>query len=257
LRRKLRRRVQLANSDCWFFVQLYHWFPSILQVLTIIRPETLIRWHRSGFRCYWRWKRSLGGRPQIEAGLRALIRQMSMENPLSACGMAMTLRTGKSGRYRYCTCSTKARQGETGCKGRTVPMEKLDTLVADHIEHRLLQSSRLEKILSSVLDRREERTAERQTTHIAELRKRAAEVDATLKRLYDANENGVTDLSDLMLKDRIVELKAVRDQAHADAERSESALERIGPTITPQSIKAFARTARKRMRTESGGYRRD
>src|ERR1017187_2812274 len=72
LRRKLRGRVQLANSDRWFFVQLYHWFPSILQVLTIIRPETLIRWHRSGFRCYWRWKsQSLGGRPQIEAGLRA------------------------------------------------------------------------------------------------------------------------------------------------------------------------------------------
>ena len=83
LRRKLRGRVQLANGDRWFFVQLYRWFPSILQVLTIIRPETLIHWHRSGFRCYWRWKsRSLGGRPQIEAGLRALIRQMSMENPL-------------------------------------------------------------------------------------------------------------------------------------------------------------------------------
>ena len=77
LRCKLRGRVQLANSDRWFFVQLYRWFPSILQVLTIIRPETLILWHRSGFRCYWRWKsRSLGGRPQIEAVLRALIRQM-------------------------------------------------------------------------------------------------------------------------------------------------------------------------------------
>src|SRR5450756_2248757 len=83
LRRKLRGRVQLANSDRWFLVQLYRWFPSILQVLTIIRPETLIHWHRSGFRYYWRWKsRSLGGRQQIEAGLRALIRQMSMENPL-------------------------------------------------------------------------------------------------------------------------------------------------------------------------------
>ncbi len=51
LRRKLRGRVRLANSDRWFFVQLYRWFPSILQVLAIIRPETLIRWHRSGFRC--------------------------------------------------------------------------------------------------------------------------------------------------------------------------------------------------------------
>jgi transposase InsO family protein len=83
LRRKLRGRVQLANSDRWFLVQLYRWFPSILKVLTIIRPETLVRWHRAGFRSYWRWKsRSLGGRPRIEADLRALIRRMSIENPL-------------------------------------------------------------------------------------------------------------------------------------------------------------------------------
>ena len=143
----------------------------------------------------------------------------------AGCGMAMTLRTGKGGRYRYYTCSTKARQGETGCKGRTVPMDKLDRVVADHIEHRLLQPKRLEQILSSVLDRREER-AERRTTHIAELRKRATEADAKLKRLYDAIENGVADLSDPMLKDRIAELKAIRDQARADAERAEDAIER-------------------------------
>src|SRR6266705_2269223 len=172
------------------------------------------------------------------------------------CGMAMTLRTGKGGRYRYYTCSTKARQGETGCKGRTVPMHKLDTLVADHIEQRLLQPARLESILSSVLDRRKER-AERRTAHIAELRKRASEADAKLKRLYDAIENGVADLTDPMLKDRIAELKAIRDQARADAERAEDAIERLGPTITPQTLKTFAKHARKRMRTESGGYRRD
>jgi len=76
LRRKLRGRVQLANSDRWFFIQLYRWFPSILQVLTIIRPETLVRWHRAGFCRYWRWKsRSLGGRPQIDVELRTLIRR--------------------------------------------------------------------------------------------------------------------------------------------------------------------------------------
>jgi hypothetical protein len=56
LRRKLRRRVKLANSDRWFLIQLYRWFPSILKVLTVIRPETLVRWHRAGFRSYWRWK---------------------------------------------------------------------------------------------------------------------------------------------------------------------------------------------------------
>src|SRR5260370_12333654 len=83
VRWRLVGRVRLRNHDCWFLIQLYRWFPSILQVLTIIRPETLVRWHRAGFRCYWRWK-SLpqGGRPQIETKLRALIRRMSMENPL-------------------------------------------------------------------------------------------------------------------------------------------------------------------------------
>src|SRR6478672_9611003 len=83
LRRRLHGRVRLTNHDRWFFIQLYRWFPAILQVLTIIRPETLVRWHRAGFRCYWRWKsRARGGRPQIETDLRALIRRMSIENPL-------------------------------------------------------------------------------------------------------------------------------------------------------------------------------
>ena len=83
LRRKLHGRVQLTNHDRWFFVQLYPWFPSILKVLKIVRPETLLRWHRAGFRCYWRWKsRRRAGRPQIDTELRALIRRMSIENPL-------------------------------------------------------------------------------------------------------------------------------------------------------------------------------
>src|SRR6478672_4686349 len=85
LRRKMRGRPRLTNNDRWFFIQLYRWFPAILQVLMIIRPETLVRWHRAGFRCYWRWmSRPVGGRPQIETELRALIRQMSIENPLGA-----------------------------------------------------------------------------------------------------------------------------------------------------------------------------
>ena len=83
LTRKLGGRVRLTNDDRWFLIQMYRWFPSILQVLTIIRPETLLRWHRAGFRRYWRWKsRSVGGRPQIEAELRRLIHSMSVENPL-------------------------------------------------------------------------------------------------------------------------------------------------------------------------------
>src|SRR5271169_3715641 len=85
LRRNLRGQVRLTNSDRWFFVQSYRWFPSILNAPAIIQPETLVRWHRVGFRCYWRWKsRRRGGRPQIDGDLRMLIRRMSVENPLWA-----------------------------------------------------------------------------------------------------------------------------------------------------------------------------
>src|SRR6201998_4650916 len=83
LRRRLHGRVRLTNHDRWFFIQVYRWFPSILKVLTIIRPETLVRWHRAGFRCYWHWKsRPQGGRPQIDTELRVLIRRISVVNPL-------------------------------------------------------------------------------------------------------------------------------------------------------------------------------
>jgi hypothetical protein len=80
LGRRLHGRVRLTNNNRWFLIQLYRWFPSILKVLTIIRPKTLVRWHRVGRRCYWPWKsRPQGGRPLIETELRALSR---VENPL-------------------------------------------------------------------------------------------------------------------------------------------------------------------------------
>jgi hypothetical protein len=83
LQRKVRGRAHLTNNDRWFFVQMYRWFPSILKVVTIIEPETLVRWHRAGFRRYWRWKsRSRGGRPQIDLALQLffLRRSESMGN---------------------------------------------------------------------------------------------------------------------------------------------------------------------------------
>src|SRR4029078_2400215 len=83
LRRRVRGRAQPTNNDRWFLVQMYRWFPSILTVVAIVKRETLVRWHRAGFRRYWRWKsNSRGGRPPIENELRALNRQMSTENQL-------------------------------------------------------------------------------------------------------------------------------------------------------------------------------
>ena len=65
------------------FVWLYRCFPTILNAITVVRPETVIRWHRRGFRANWRWKsRRSGGRPRIDREIRDLIRRMSKENPL-------------------------------------------------------------------------------------------------------------------------------------------------------------------------------
>src|SRR5260370_5823896 len=65
------------------FVGLYRLFPRICDALAIVKPDTLVRWHRAGFRSYWRWKsRRRGGRPIVPAKIRGLIREMSIANPL-------------------------------------------------------------------------------------------------------------------------------------------------------------------------------
>ena len=75
LSRKAPRRVQLRNSDRLLLVWLYRLFPSILRVITIVKPETVIGWHRRGFRAYWRWKsRTQVGRPMVDQEIRNLIR---------------------------------------------------------------------------------------------------------------------------------------------------------------------------------------
>jgi site-specific DNA recombinase len=89
------------------------------------------------------------------------------------------------------------------------------------------------------------------------LNKRSTETDLRLKRLYDAIEAGVADLDDPALKERIASLKAIRDQAQADAVRATAMLETSGQqAIMPQMVHTFARAARERIKI-GGGYRRD
>ena len=83
LRRKSPKRLALSSVDRLLLVGLYRLAPGVLDALKIIRPETLLRWHRVGFRAYWRWKsRSRGGRPKTPLEIRQLIRDMSIANPL-------------------------------------------------------------------------------------------------------------------------------------------------------------------------------
>ncbi|MEP7455701.1 recombinase family protein [Phyllobacterium sp. SB3] len=171
------------------------------------------------------------------------------------CGGAMTLRTsGKGDGYRYYTCCTAARQGKTGCKGRTIPMADLDALVVDHIETRLLSPGRLENVLGGLVDRRSEQV-EKEKERITALRHQAAQAEEKLTRLYTAIENGLAELDDSNLKGRISELKRIRDSARADAERAENR-DANAARLTMESIREFAKVARQRLRREDGTFRR-
>src|SRR6266481_1209080 len=82
LRRRVPSKPKLAIVDRLLLVWLHRLFPSLLNAIIIVQPETIIRWHRTGFRLYWRWKsRSLGGRPKLCMDIRRLIREMSLANP--------------------------------------------------------------------------------------------------------------------------------------------------------------------------------
>jgi len=82
LRRKSPARVRLWNIDRLLLMWLYRLYPSLLDAIVIVQPETVIRWHRRGFRAYWHWKSGHVGRPRIDSEIRTLIRRMSRENPL-------------------------------------------------------------------------------------------------------------------------------------------------------------------------------
>ena len=174
----------------------------------------------------------------------------------ATCGGAMTLRTGtsKSGKvHRYYTCSTAARVGKTGCSGRSIVMDRLDTLVTSHLADRLLGPNRLAGLLTSL--------AEKRASSDAEVRGRSSilqgeieQADDKLRRLYKMVEDGVTDLDDV-LGDRLAVLKT-------DRERAKAALERIkvqsAPNIALESdqIERFGAFMRERITTGETTFRK-
>jgi transposase InsO family protein len=83
LRRRAPSKPKLTVADRMIFVWLYRLFPSVMSAITIVQSDTVIRWHRAGFRLYWRWKsRSHGGRPKVPMEIRRLIREISLANRL-------------------------------------------------------------------------------------------------------------------------------------------------------------------------------
>ncbi len=174
----------------------------------------------------------------------------------ATCDGGMTLRTGtsKTGKvHRYYTCSACFRSGKTACKGRSIPMDKLDALVTDHIVSRLLHPERLGIMLSSLTSRRAAKAAT-VGERIKVLATEVYETDNRLRRLYKLVEDGVTGQDDV-LKDRLVALKADRDRAHTAMERATSAT-RPTVDITPDAIDRFGQLMREKLTSGDVPFRK-
>ncbi|WP_233713838.1 hypothetical protein [Aquamicrobium zhengzhouense] len=116
-------------------------------------------------------------------------------------------------------------------------MDKLDTIVTDRITDRLLAPQRVEKLLTGLIERQANRSAD-YTDRVANLRKNLSDTEARLKRLYDAIENGIADPSEEPLKDRITAIKTERDIAQVTLDRTLTEL-RPEARITQDKIAAF------------------
>jgi site-specific DNA recombinase len=174
----------------------------------------------------------------------------------ASCGGGMMLRTGtsKSGRvYRYYTCASCATKGKTVCKGRSIPMDKLDTLVTHHLIEQLFAPERLAEMLHSLSSRRAEK-AESLNTRVMALQREVTNAEEKLKRLYRLVEDGLTDL-DEVLKDRLNVVKADRDRAQAALERAK---EHLSPQIRidPSLIERFGRMMQEHFTNGSVPFRK-
>ena len=129
LRRTSPRRPVFSNFDRMIFVCLYRIAPRILDAITIVEPETVIRWHRAGFRSFWRWKSSRrAGRPSVPPEIRRLIREMSLANPLWGAPrihgelLKLGIDVGQTRRGR--TTSSPASHHKQSCLSRSEPQAK-------------------------------------------------------------------------------------------------------------------------------------
>ncbi|VFU10937.1 Resolvase domain protein [Methylocella tundrae] len=172
----------------------------------------------------------------------------------ASCNGGMTLRTGKSGRYRYYTCATAAQQGKSACPGRSIPMDKLDTLVTERIADQLLTPERIGRLLGGLMDRQAAKSDDH-ASRLTQLKAKIADAQSRLGRFYAAIESGVADPGDHTLKERITAVKTERDLAQIAFDR---AVAETNPRarITDEKIAAFVEVMRSNVLTGDTSFRR-
>ena len=164
----------------------------------------------------------------------------------------------ENGKHTLRAMNENARQGF--CNGARAPIgyrivaaAQRDAKIKKALEVDPIEAETVRRIYRMALNGVEDQ----RRLHVADLERRATEAEAKLKQLYEAIENGVIDMRDPSLKDRIAELTATRDQAKGDVDRAVAHIEKIGPAITSESLRAFATAAYKKLRNGDGSFARD
>ncbi|MFN4038922.1 MAG: recombinase zinc beta ribbon domain-containing protein [Erythrobacter sp.] len=168
--------------------------------------------------------------------------------------MTISGTTRRNRRYSYYSCAGSKLKGKCVCKGRHIPMEKLDTMVTEGLADKLLVPDRVEDVLRGLMERASAKDhAVKERRH--QLEAEIETVTSKLSRLYSAIEDGIVDL-DEELKERIDRLKTKRDIAKASLQQiTLSTANRTA--ITPQKIAAFTDLMRHRLRNGDVRARKD
>lgn len=162
-----------------------------------------------------------------------------------ACGSPMRLRTGKGGKYRYYTCSLKADQGVTGCKGNTVSMPKLDALVVDAVCEKVLKPDRLTSMISTLIERNSDKRLKDRSS-LRDLQTQRRKIKAAINRFFDAMEE--CDPADVSLyRDRIARKNEELDQINRLIAFKERELNAPVRAVTPKRLDAFSAAIRARL----------
>lgn len=171
------------------------------------------------------------------------------------CDSGMTIRTGKSGRYRYYVCAGCAQKGPTVCRGRSIGMAALDGMVLEHLSERLLQPDRLARILEAYIERSVEADAARKE-RLAHARRRLTEAEGGLTRLVQLVERGLMELDDPALKDRLHAARQARDTAGEEIGLLEAATSSNTQSITPERIARFTTLLRSALADPDPAFRK-
>ncbi|WP_374631721.1 recombinase family protein [Ferrovibrio sp.] len=155
----------------------------------------------------------------------------------ATCQGGMTLRTGKSGQYRYYACSTCARKGKTACKGRAISMPLLDGLVMDQLCKVILAPDRVRKLLAE-LSARKTKGNESHMGSLKALEKDLKDTDRALERLYEAVEKGSVPEGD-SLRNRFSKQEQRRDELIRQIADTKRQAARPSISLSPAKIEAF------------------